>query len=31
MRILTEEHETWVKEILGADLIQQCHSLKRKT
>jgi predicted nucleic acid-binding protein len=30
MRILTEEHETWVKEILGADLIQQCHSLKRK-
>jgi len=30
MRILTEAQEIWVKEILGTDLIQQCHSLKRK-
>ena len=30
MRILTEAHENWVKEILGTDLIQQYHSLKRK-
>jgi predicted nucleic acid-binding protein len=30
MRILTDEHERWVQEILGTELIQQCHSLKRK-
>ncbi|OQW90796.1 MAG: hypothetical protein BWK78_06175 [Thiotrichaceae bacterium IS1] len=30
MRILIEEHEIWVQEILGTNLIQQCPSLKRK-
>ena len=30
MRILKEEHEIWVKEVLGADLIQQCPSLKKR-
>jgi len=30
MRILKEKHEIWVKEVLGADLIQQCPSLKKR-